>query len=152
MIIVKLRFDALPPLLLLFKHEPFLSSQLFFPTTKPQFDMQVLRRLSFLHTKLFWIAAGDLHLCHPAAISSPLTLFMCVCGWERVRESVCEKVEAADENHRATSDHNNNTVTNITWYQLWPQLNWSTGGTCFLNRAKLTKLFMFFFFLFRSNW
>lgn len=28
--------------------------------------------------KLFWIAAGNQHRCHPAAISLLLTLFMCV--------------------------------------------------------------------------
>lgn len=60
----------------------------------------------------------------PCYLHYSCVLWLCVCVCERVgkkRES--EKVEVVDdENHRANSNHNNNTITNITWYQLQPQL------------------------------
>lgn len=115
---------ALIPPLLLFKHEPFLSSppcrssSLSSLTTKPQFDMQVLPSSlpPSLSYKLFWIAAGNQHRCQPAAISSPLTLFMCVCSslCERGRRESGKVEAAADENHRADSNQNKTTLSKIS--------------------------------------
>lgn len=118
-IIVKPCFDALPPLLLLlFKHEPFLSSPLFLQTTKPQFDMQVLPpSRSHTHTILdCGRESASLAPCY----NFLSTYIIHVCLWLCVRERrKSGKVEAAaDENHRAKSNHNNSTVTNITRYQL----------------------------------
>lgn len=118
---------------------PLSSSPLSRLTTKPRFDMQVLAPRSL---SLFWIVAQNQPRCQAAAISSLLTLFMCVCG------SVCvgqrdknEKVEnAADDNHRKRKNMTAITTTTPSQIPLGTNSDLSFTAKAHLSSRQKAKL------------
>lgn len=138
---------------LLFKHEPFLPSLLplliptFFSNHKASVWYASVGPLSLSITNYFGLRRGISVVVSLLQFPRHLhysCVFVAVCVGDR-RES--EKVEAAADENRGANSNNNNNVTNITWYQLWPQFysknTFKHRWNLFPPRRelKLTKLF-----------
>lgn len=98
---------------------PLSSSPLSRLTTKPRFDMQVLAPLSL---SILDCGSESAPLSGCCNFLATYIIHVCVCvserqkwkGWE-----CCWWQSQKEKKH--DSNHNNSTVTNTTWYQLWPQ-------------------------------